>query len=169
VDLNDFVVLEAIRLTTKVVPYPLDRKWLALSKEIEELHGLGLLEIIGNQYQITKDGKKIILLFNSERKDCLKELNKLTTDRNLQLPLACYHIKDEVENDKQLFEYLVNLNTFIVWEEFFENVKKTVNWQEAILKRFEQKCVEGVNIEKWKEIRKENPLVQIQAIKRTLI
>lgn len=168
--IKNFVVLEAIRQTGNSLPHPLNGEWAPLESVINDLNSLNWIERKGKEYKISEEGKRAILLFNSERKELLKpfkDYKKVTVDRQTfdgRLARACQEIKGKLP-DELAIEYLTTVNMFITWDSFFDIIKRlnkdSVKWQDFILSSFEQAASDGVKLDVWKKLPEEKNLVQI--------
>lgn len=171
---KSLVVLEAIRKTKSTVPLPITGSWTPLKEELKSLFQEGLLEIKGNEFVISADGKKAILIFNDTRKELIEpfegfkrfRVNGETIDG--RIPLASFSVKNKLENEI-CADYLQNLNTFLVWEDFFEyikNLKKEgAQWQATLLDAFKYHANYGVEIDAWKRLGKDDTAALITGAK----
>jgi hypothetical protein len=145
--LKVMVLLEAIRKSGNSVPYPLSDEWVCLGDEIQSLITDGLLSFdsTGNCV-ISDDGKKVLILFDTERKEILSAMDNFSefmiADRYIdaRIPVVAFKVRKE-SNTKMVSEHLFCIATMIIWTDFFEMVrsassKKESKWQESLFDSF---------------------------------
>lgn len=159
--LRQVVLLEAIRVTGNDIPYPIVGNWAYLMDEIEELVELGFLELNEDKYRISFEGKKVLLLFKSERKEILAgcDIYKEVTINNhvvdARFGLMSFRVRklndDEAISALQSFSYILN------WDAYFENLRKiattTIIWQQHLFTSFER--LGQVNRHAWRYLGKD--------------
>jgi hypothetical protein len=151
-ELRTVVLLEAIRHAGSP-DYPITNNWSYLMEEIETLATEGLLELKDDKYVISDKGKRVLLLFRSDKKDILKHMEAYTEVKvngktvDARLPLAAFRARKLSDEDAE--EYLRNLAYLIGWDSYFENLKyfaeSDFNWQEHLFKSFERQGIVNRN------------------------
>lgn len=172
--LKNLVVLEAIRKTKSTVPLPITGAWYPLKEELKSLFQDGLLEIKNNEFVISADGKKAIILFNDNRKELIEpfeSFKKFSVEGNTidaRIPIASFSVKNKLSNEI-CADYLQNLNAFLVWEDFFEWVKEEKNreghWQNKLLEAFQLQVNYNIETDSWKRLGKTDNSAMIAATK----
>lgn len=171
---KEIVVLEAIRKTRSKVPLPISGQWSSIKDVLKSLFHNGYLEIKDNEFTISNEGKKIILLFNDKRKEAIKpweDFKKVTIEGNTidaRIPIASFNVKGKI-SEEEAQDYLENLNVFLTWESFFDWIKylnkEGNDWQGQILHNFELHSRYNVGTDQWKKLGKDENAAIIRATK----
>jgi len=143
--LKNLITLESIRVSGNKVPYPTCDNWGYLDEEIQALIQEGLLTIDSASSSISSDGKKMLLLFDMERKGVLeqfepyKEVKVGTATVDARLPLSAYMLIKEKTEDKE--HLLFSMAAMIVWRNFFDLIKQLSTddssmWQKELFPAF---------------------------------
>lgn len=174
--IKNVIVLEALRTTKSTIPLPLAGKWKLIGEPIKQLFSEGLLEIKGNDFVISPEGKKVAMLFNDKRKDLIspfesyKTLSVNGTTIDARLPIASYNVRGNIADDVAL-DYLQNLNVFLIWENFFSWIKNLekegTEWQGLLLESFKLQSGYNVDVNAWKRLGIDEPSAEILAAKIT--
>lgn len=155
--LRQLVLLEAIKVTGNNIPYPIVDNWAYLTDEIEELIELGFIELVEDKYQISFEGKKILILFKSERKEILstsdvyKEV--VINNKTIDARLALMAFRTRKLKDEEVVPILTSFSYMLNWETYFENLRQianatTLNWQQHLFASFEK--LGSVNRHMWR-------------------
>lgn len=146
-ELRQMVLLEAIRVTGNSVPYPITDNWAYLTDEIEQLTELGFLELTEDKYQISFDGKKVLLLFRSERKEILNSCNVykevIINNKPIDARLSLMTFRTRKLSDEEALPILSSFAYVLNWDAFFNNLRAIannteLNWQRALFSSFEK-------------------------------
>lgn len=154
--LRQLVLLEAIRVTGNNIPYPIVGNWAYLMDEINVLLELGFLELLEDKYQISFEGKKILLLFKSERKEILSSSDiykdVIINDRPTDARMGLMTFRVRKLSDEEATPVLSSFAYILNWDYYFENLKKindtTLAWQQHLFASFEK--VGNVNRHAWR-------------------
>lgn len=176
--IRNVVVLEALRVTKSKVPVPIHGPWTAIQEELKELFKEGLLEMKGDEFVISPEGKKYILIFNDKCKELIEPFEsykKLVVDGNTidgRLPIAAFSIRGQNLPEEVATDYLENLNVFLVWEQFFNWVryqnKEGDEWQSTLLPSFKLHSQYNVRTDAWKNLGKTENSAIITATKQLM-
>lgn len=159
--LKQVVLLEAIRVTGNNVPYPIVGNWAYLADEIDELVELGFLELNEDKYQISFEGKRVLILFKSERKEILApcEVYKevLINDKIMDARLGLMTFRVRKLNDEDALPILNSFAAILHWDIYFENLQQIHNntaliWQKHLFKSFDK--LKNVNRHAWRYLGK---------------
>jgi len=158
-NLRNLITLESIRVSGNKVPYPVCDDWGYLEEEIQWLIKDGLLSIVSDFCEISQDGKKMLLLFDMERREVLKQfepyrevrIGKTTLDA--RLPLSAYMmIKEKADNKHEL---LFSMAAMIVWRSFFDYVRTLAQdesslWQKDLFPAFMENAGRYARLDIWR-------------------
>lgn len=155
-ELKQVVLLEAIKVTGNSVPYPVVNNWAYLLDEINELVELGFLELNEDKYQISFEGKKILLLFKSERKEILSGCDvykdAVINERNVDARLGLMAFRVRKLNNEEAAKILSSFAYVLRWDDFFSNLRNinntSLNWQQYLFTAFEK--IGDVNRNVWR-------------------
>lgn len=176
-ELHTMMLLELIRQTN--VTLPLNDDWSALSDQFDILQIDGLITPDGT---ITSEGKKLLLMFDAERRDILKgsevyESVLINGQRiDARLPVLDYKYRKSADRVDMLF----NMACIMYWDAFFQQFKATVSsgWQANFLDSYTQYCRRIADSTTWRMLgasvreavlnceRLLNPIETTQIIKR---
>jgi hypothetical protein len=160
-ELRQIVLLEAIRVTGNLIPYPIVDNWGHLQDEINELIELEFLELNENHYRISFEGKKILLLFKSERKEILDSCeiyrDVALGDHRADARFGLMTFKTRKLSDEEALPILKSFAYILNWEAYFENLRSinqapTFVWQPHLFSSFEK--LGNVNRHTWRYLGK---------------
>jgi hypothetical protein len=156
--LREILTLEAIKTTTKNVPFPIGGNWEFLKSEVETLETNGLLSIDSDKYIINDDGKKAILLMKDFRKGSLEALEKFKDFSvglykiDARIPVEAFKLRGKDGASEILF----NVVMIIIWDEFFSVIKelhrKKQPWQKYLISAFDYDVRRQVDLEAWRKL-----------------
>jgi hypothetical protein len=137
----NMMVLDAIRHLGNRVPHPVSGNWTGIQRSIEGLYSQGLLSIDSDHYEISKEGKKTILLFkdtiNSYMRDfeAYKEVNVDGDVIDARVPILAFSSAGKAPLD-EVKQRLLILALCTNWEFLISQIKRLhesgQNWQSRV-------------------------------------
>ncbi len=158
-EIKTLMLLEAFRVKGNSVPYPVHDNWGYLEEPIDGLIEDGLLEVIDNNVTISMDGKKSLLMFDSERKDLLLSLEVykevVTNSGQLDARLAVSAFQTRKMKPELQVPHLEMVAIAIYWDEFFSIIKglsTSVLWQKVLFSAFDKHIKELADRYSWRKL-----------------
>lgn len=158
-NLNNLLVLNAVRVTGNRVKFPVTDNWQYLEPTLSDLLELGWLVVTDGVLQVSDVGKKHILWFLSVKKDVLQPLEVykeiLVNQQHVdgRLPISAFTVRNKLRG-LDAMEHLFCISALLVWDEFFEEVKEVhsledINWQAEFFKDYYQRANVDVHPNVW--------------------